>query len=863
MMKHTLLSTAVKIASTLVCATYLSTAGAENDYPHVAASASFQNSTAINPGVLSGGDLAPVTGYGFVPDMMPSPSLAHQPDTLLVRFAPNIDHNTMAATSQRITGATNIRALQTATSLGALSQGAALERMKRWCVVGLPAGSDLAQARQRLVADPQIDHVEYNYRVTVNRSPNDTLYHDMWSLQNHGQSGGKPGADINAPQAWDMHTGSRDVVVAVIDTGVDYTHPDLAANLWTNPGEVPDNGVDDDNNGFIDDVYGYNFVNNTGDPRDDHGHGTHVAGTVAAEGNNDLGVVGVAWQARVMALKFLDASGGGWTSDAVEAVLYASQMGAKLSNNSWGGSGFSTALRDAIAAADEAGSLFVASAGNSGRNSDTAPSYPAAYDLDNIISVAATDHNDKRAYFSNYGAKSVDLGAPGVNILSTMTTRGARCCTAPSGYGVLNGTSMASPHVAGAAALVFSAFPNLNHRQVKNRLLDSVDPVPALEGRTVTGGRLNVAKALGDADYVDLSPTSLVGTQRVVPGGVIRATDTICSLGDRHPGLSYAALYVSPDKEITTDDIRIGTHSTRISNANADGCVSGDYWGFLPLHEHGLYYLGAIADYRDDVAEGDETNNTSASIMLTVTEGQADLVVKSLQGPGEATLGGSISVSSNFCNEGIRASGDFTYGLYLSTDTEINASDENIGSGDSILYNEHCNHPNTSLSGKIPAHLADNDAYYLGIILDTENVVPEDIETNNSLAGNRIVLNAPRVDLVVTAFNGPDDANLGERVSLSGTLCNKEGGALPFQFGTVYLSDDAIISADDRAVGSQFSLGSADQCTDGLSGSATIPVNLPTGDYYWGIIADTLQSVPESNENNNHYTGNRVHISAP
>ncbi len=340
--------------------------------------------------------------------------------------------------------------------------------------------------------------VEPNALLTLHVTPSDDRFGSLWGLNNTGQSGGTPDADIDAPEAWNITTGSRDVVIAVIDTGVDWTHPDLVANLWWNDREIPGNGIDDDGNGFVDDVRGWDFVDNDADPMDINGHGTHVAGTIGAVGNNGFGVVGVSWNVTIMPLRFIGSNGRGSTSDAIQAVNYATMMkrdygvNVVATNNSWGGGGYSTALRNAINAAAAQDILFIAAAGNGdddGRpiNNDTTPHYPASYSASNIISVAATDRRDQLASWSNYGATTVHLAAPGVSILST--TPGNR-------YSTYNGTSMAAPHVSGVVALLAAANPNASAAEIKAAILNSVDPLPSLAGKTVTGGRLNAYEAL-------------------------------------------------------------------------------------------------------------------------------------------------------------------------------------------------------------------------------------------------------------------------------------------------------------------------------------------------------------------------------
>lgn len=322
---------------------------------------------------------------------------------------------------------------------------------------------------------PEVAYAEPNYRYFASVVPNDPFYSNLWGMDM-----------VKAPEAWDRQTGSDSVVVAVIDTGLDHNHQDIAANVWMNPGEFP-NGLDDDNNGYIDDFRGWNFIAETNNPMDDNMHGTHTSGTVGAVGNNGVGVVGVCWNVSIMPLKFLDAGGSGTLDDAVEAIEYATENGAKIMSNSWGGGGYSETMFQAITIANQQNILFIAAAGNSMMNTDLAPEYPACYQVPNIIAVAATTNLDTMAYFSNYGLNSVHLGAPGAGIYSTIPN---------NLYTSLDGTSMACPMVSGAAALVWSEFPQYTNIQVKNRILNYVDLTQAMAGRVTTGGRLNVRRAI-------------------------------------------------------------------------------------------------------------------------------------------------------------------------------------------------------------------------------------------------------------------------------------------------------------------------------------------------------------------------------
>lgn len=330
---------------------------------------------------------------------------------------------------------------------------------------------------------------EINYAVSASKTPNDTLYSSLYGM-----------TKIGAPAAWEITTGSSSVAVAVVDTGVDYTHPDLSGNIAINTGEVPSNGIDDDANGYIDDYYGYDFSGITADsdPMDDNDHGSHVSGTIGGRGNNSNGVVGVNWQVGIIPVKVLQANGSGSTAGVIAGMDYAVARGARIVNMSLGGGGYSQAFYDSIARARDRGVLLVAAAGNESNNNDASPSYPASYGLSNIISVAATDSSDHIASFSNFGASSVHLAAPGVSIISTL----------PGGtYASFSGTSMACPHVAGAAALVASANSGLNVLQIKDLLLNNVDSVSGLVGLTLTGGRLNVNKAVAAAAGTTPAPS--------------------------------------------------------------------------------------------------------------------------------------------------------------------------------------------------------------------------------------------------------------------------------------------------------------------------------------------------------------------
>jgi subtilisin family serine protease len=471
----------------------------------------------------------------------------------------------------------------------------------------------------------QIVWAEAEGRESVSVIPNDTFFFVEYGLHNTGQqyaSGlfGTNDADIDAPEAWDRRTSALSVVTANIDTGVNYTHPDLYKNIWINQGEIPAsrkanltdvdadgiitfwdlndpinigtnkisdfngnaridagdlleplviengvdagggwaNGVSDEVGGdsFTDDIIGWDFFNNDNNPMDDHGHGTHTSGTTAAIGNNGEGVAGVAWKAQIMVLKRFGSSGSSATSFGTLSVAYSVLKGAQVSNNSWGGSGFSQGLYDAVEDARDAGQIFIASAGNNASDIDITPAYPAAFDLANVVSVAATTANDGLASFSNYGDVTVDLGAPGDVIGSTYHDLN-------NPYVYMSGTSMAGPHVAGAAALVKAQRPSWGYAEIKAHLLSTVDPLASLAGKTVTGGRLNLQKALANVAPTDvaLSNSSVAENQPVnTTVGTLSTTDP--DLGDT---FTYSLVSGTGDTDNASFNIASGVLRTSAS----------------------------------------------------------------------------------------------------------------------------------------------------------------------------------------------------------------------------------------------------------------------------------------------------------
>lgn len=462
-------------------------------------------------------------------------------------------------------------------------------------VVEVAKGLSLEAALEYYKEDPKVLYAEPDYPLHAFLEPPpsnikppegqpgrkiDPRYPEQWGLNNEGQTGGKVDADINAPEMWKEIRGDKDIVIAVIDTGYDYNHPDLKKNAWVNPGEIPDNGIDDDDNGVIDDVHGFNALAENGDPMDDHGHGTHCAGVIGAEGQNTVGGSGVMQEATVLGCRFLGADGEGSTSGAIACLDYLRDLKTRAENpvnifatsNSWGGGPSSEALKEAIQAHQDEGILFLAAASNDGDDNDIVMNYPSSYPLANIVAVAATDSSDEKAWFSNYGKRTVHLGAPGVDILSTVLGRD---------YEEMSGTSMATPFTAGLAGMIKANNPSLNYIQVKNLLMAGGTPVESLEGVTVSGRRIRA--------WDDNGTGSLTCQNQVVSGRLSPSQSSVLvPVGE---SVLLSALNINCEKpngaiEIVANPgkerITLGDQGTGIDSAAEDGMYSEEWVAEAP-----------------------------------------------------------------------------------------------------------------------------------------------------------------------------------------------------------------------------------------------------------------------------------------
>jgi parallel beta-helix repeat protein len=492
-----------------------------------------------------------------------------------------------------------------------------------------------------------VAYAEPDYIRQLSAEPNDPLYGDLWGMP-----------QISMPDAWDLSTGDAKIVVAVLDTGMDMDHPDLLSNLWENTIEIPDDNIDNDGNGYEDDVYGWDFVSEDSDPEDGHGHGTHCAGTIGAIGNNSTQVVGVCWNVSIMPVRVADDSGSLADSDIVDGIIYAARNGAKVLSNSYGGEGFSQTTYDAIEYANAQDCIFVAAAGNEGSDNDLVPIYPAGYDLPNVVSVAATDEDDQLASFSNYGASSVDLAAPGVDIVSTYLDGSTTS---------MSGTSMACPHVAGAMALLSCLYEDISPAEAKQIALDSADVLDELEGVILTGGRLNVLAMIQSASDADQD-------------GIPDAWEELYGLNPNDP--LDAALDGDGDYLSNLQEYR---NACDPNDADSDDDSLIDGWevryGYNPVNVMGtlpeLQYLGFNSDCLEayDVVIRDG--------YAYVADGSYGLKILDLSSPESPELVGAYATSGSA--QGVVVEGNYAYvadaenGLFI-VDVSTPSSPSLVGS---------------------------------------------------------------------------------------------------------------------------------------------------------------------------------------
>jgi subtilisin family serine protease/subtilase family serine protease len=706
------------------------------------------------------------------------------------------------------------------------------------------------QAVAAYQADPNVAFVEPNFEIKVQAIPNDPGFSSQWGMFNNGALGGVAGADIKATTAWDRGTGTTDVVVLVIDTGIWWTsvpdingqvatrqHQDLVGNVWVNPGEIPNNGIDDDGNGYIDDVHGYDMVNNDGDPLDDNGHGTHVAGILGATGNNNVGIAGVNWRVKIASCKALDASGTGTLDNAVRCLEYARVLKDRgvnvvVTNNSYGG--LSTdpdltpvriaAMNDAIAAQPDI--LFVAAAGNTGaggQDNDVIDFFPADYALPNVIAVAATDRKDDLASFSHFGRRSVHVGAPGVEILSLLNGEGNNYVTAP-------GTSQAAPYVAGLAALIKSQNPTMDSRAIKNLILAGGDSVPSLQGKTITGKRLNIDTSTACVDK------TLFTALKVAPSITVGQANTISAISIN------CGTPVGPVTATTS----AGQLVTLLDDGVAPDQLAGDgEFTATWTPTQGFSFI-------------DFTSPTGTERLSAV-----DLVPTAVSVQASANLGDTVAVTLTISNPGTSqaAAPASAANIYLSQDGVITAADILLGTvqvpaipaGQTRTVTANLQVP-TSLAAGI---------YFIGTIADPADQIVEALESNNTLAGNAITLNASAADLTVSATSAPASAVLGNTITVSGTVLNGGTGAAAASTLSFYLSTNNVLDANDTLVGTAAINALGAGASQVASGNVTVPAGLTAGTYFLIAVADSGNVVLESNEANNTRAVSTIVLSAP
>jgi subtilase family serine protease len=669
-----------------------------------------------------------------------------------------------------------------------------------------------------LARRPDVVYAEPNFIVTIISEPNDPRFPEQWALKNIGQviagSPGVPGADMHTVPAWSISLGTTLTVVGVIDTGIDYTHPDLAANMWSAPTAYTVI-IDGSPVTCAAGTHGFNAITRTCDPMDDQDHGTHVAGTIGATGDNGTGVVGINWITQLMAIKFIDATGEGTTADAISSVEFAAAVkqhfaatGAaniRVLSNSWGGSDFSQALLDEVNAVNDEDMLFVAGAGNDSFDNDVLPFYPASFDAPNVVSVAATDNTDDLAWFSNYGSSSVHIGAPGVDILST--TRGNH-------YAYLSGTSMATPHISGAAALILSACA-MNTADLKETILGTADSLPTLSGLITTGGRVNVHSAM----YSCIAPPHT-------------PTDLTAHGADSKVVLSWSAALGATRYNVKRSLTPGGPYSS------INSAVHGTTFTDTGLTNGTTYYY--VVSASNSQGESGDSNEASATPAIP-----PDVVISSFVTPATSGAGVAISLSVTTKNQGAGVAAPSTTSFFLSSNTVFDATDTflNAQAVSQLTAGEQSS---ASVLVVIPPGTAGR--LYLIAKADAEDVLSESTESNNTVS--RLIQIGP--DLTVSALTVPGNGSADSTIVVNDTTKNLGGGASSASVTRFYLSTDTVLDGNDTTLAGSRDVATLDAgATSSGSTTVAIPASTPAGSYYVLAKADADGVIAETTETNN------------
>jgi subtilase family serine protease len=691
--------------------------------------------------------------------------------------------------------------------LSAQNDAVSVERIGTTGTLRIRSRTRSAAALMRaLAARADVAYAEPNHIIQIAMTPDDPQFADLWGLE-----------QIGAPAAWDLTVGGHsNVVVGVIDTGIDYTHPDLAPNIWSAP-QAFSVTLSSGTVFCAAGTHGFNTITRQCDPIDDHNHGTHVSGTIGAAGNNSEGVAGINWNAHLMALKFLDDQGSGTIADAIAAIEFAIAVkqafqdtgGANIRvlSNSWGGSESSQALLDQINAAHDSDILFVAGAGNDASNNDIFPFFPAAYAAPNMVTVAASTFDDSLAYFSNYGQGSVHLAAPGEAILST---------TIGNTYEYLSGTSMATPHVSGAAALVLSMC-DIDTATLRETLLGSVDHVPALAGLTVTGGRLNVNSALHSCTAPPATPDGLTAIG-----------------GDSHVTLTWPAVPGALRYNLKRSLTSGGPYAVLAAD------VAGITFTDTGVINGTPYYY--VISAQNNLGESGDSNEATAVPMIP-----SDLLLAAFTTPALGGIGTTIAVSITTSNIGSGVAPASVTRIYLSVDSTRDAADSPLV--DVALPDLNPGAASTqSLSLLIPATTIAG-RYYLIAAADADNQLAESNEDNNRQS--RAIQLGP--DLTINTLNVSGPSGPGGVIAVTDGTRNLGGGAAVISATAFYLSLNISLSADDVLLGSRAVQAVAPGATDTATTSLSIPATTAAGSYYIVAAADASNAVAETTENNNTY----------